>query len=196
MKIRHNLQLFAVLSSFVALPAAAESVEWSIDAAHTRIGFSVNHMVVSEVDGEFKKATGKVYLDEADLTKSSVELEIDAASIDTGNADRDAHLRNGDFFEVDKHPTITFKSKQIKKAGKAYKVTGDLSIRGVTKSVTLDIEITPAVTNPWGKQVRGVKVKGKINRQDFGVAWSTALDKGGLVVDNEVRFNIKVELNK
>lgn len=196
MKTRSNLSLIALFSALVAVPAAAETSEWSVDAAHTRIGFSVTHMVVSEVDGEFKKATGKVLLDEADLTKSSVELEIDAASVDTGNADRDAHLRNGDFFDVEKHPKITFKSTQIKKAGKAYKVTGNLTIRGVTKPVTLDVEITQAVTNPWGKQVRGVKVKGKINRQDFGVAWNKALDKGGLVVGQEVTFNIKLELNK
>ncbi len=196
MKISKKLSLVALLSSLVAASAAAEPAEWAYDAAHSRIGFSVSHMVVSEVDGEFKKATGKILLDEADLTKSSVEIEIEAASIDTGNADRDAHLRNGDFFDADNHPKITFKSTKIKKAGKGYKLTGDLTIRGVTKSVTLDAEITPAVTNPWGKQVRGVKVQGKINRQDFGVAWNKSLDKGGLVVGQDVTFNIKVELNK
>ena len=101
-----------------------------------------------------------------------------------------------DFLDAAKFPTITFKSTKIKKAGKAFKVTGDLTIRGVTKAVTLDVELSNALTNPWGKQVRGVKVKGKINRQDFGVSWNKTLDKGGVLVGDEVTFNIKLELNK
>ena len=191
-----SLQSLALVSSLIAAPALAETSEWAIDSAHSHFGFSAPHMVVSEVEGEFHTATGKVLLDEADLTKSTVELTIDAASIDTDNADRDKHLKSPDFLDTAKYPQITFKSTKIKKAGKAFKVTGDLTIRGVTKPVTLDVELSNALTNPWGKQVRAVKVKGKINRQDFGVAWNKSLDKGGLLVGDEVTFNIKLELNK
>ncbi len=190
------LQSLALVSSLIALPALAEPSEWTIDASHSRFGFSAPHMVVSEVDGEFQKATGKVLLDESDLTKSTVELTIEVSSINTNNADRDKHLKSGDFFDVDKHPQITFKSTKIKKAGKAFKVSGDLTIRGVTKPVTLDVELSNPIADPWGKQVRAVKVRGKINRQDFGVAWNKTLDKGGLLVGDQVTLNIKLELNK
>ncbi len=153
-------------------------------------------MMVSEVEGEFHTATGKVVLDEADLTKSTVELAIDVNSVDTDNADRDKHLKSPDFFDAAKYPQITFKSTKIKKAGKAFKVTGDLTMRGVTKPITLDVELSNSIANPWGKQVRGVKVKGKLNRQDFGVSFSKALETGGVLVGDEITLNIKLELNK
>ncbi len=194
--MRISPMTLALATTLFAGSALAEPAEWSVDAAHARVGFSVPHMVVSDVEGQFKTFSGKVVLDDADLTKSSVELSVDVASIDTDNADRDKHLRSGDFFAADKHPKITFKSTKIKKAGKAYKVTGDLTIRGVTKSVTLDVTLTDPVTNPWGKQVRGVKVSGKLKRQDFGVSWNKSLDKGGVLVGDEVTLNIKLELNK
>jgi polyisoprenoid-binding protein YceI len=195
MKSHRTLQALALLSALVAAPAFAESTEWTIDSAHSRFGFSAPHMVVSEVDGSFRSATGKVLLDEADLTKSSVEITIDANSIDTDNADRDKHLKSPDFLDTAKFPQITFKSTSIKKAGKAYKVTGDLTIHGVTKPVTLEVELSNAVANPWGKQVRAVKVKGKLDRQDFGLTWNKTLDKGGLLVGNEITLEIKLELN-
>src|SRR5690606_22559694 len=122
----------------------------------------VPHMVVSEVDGEFKTFSGKVLLDEKDLTKSQVEFSVDVASVNTDNADRDTHLKGADFFDAQKFPKMTFTSKKVKKAGKGYKVTGDLTLHGVTKEVTLDVTVSDAITNPWGKQVRGVKVSGKI----------------------------------
>jgi polyisoprenoid-binding protein YceI len=194
--MRKTLTSLAALSALLTLPALAETSEWAIDASHSRFGFSVPHMMVTDVDGSFKKATGKILLDEANLTKSTVELTIDAASIDTGEADRDKHLKSADFLDVEKHPTITFKSTKIQKAGKAYKVTGDLAIRGVTKPVTLEVELSDARENPWGKQVRGAKVRGKINRQDFGVSWNKSLDKGGVLVGDTVSFDIKLELSK
>ncbi len=196
MKSPRFFQSLALLSSLVALPALAESSEWVIDAAHSRFGFAAPHMMVSEVEGEFHTATGKVVLDEADLTKSTVELAIDVNSVDTDNADRDKHLKSPDFFDAAKYPQITFKSTKIKKAGKAFKVTGDLTMRGVTKPITLDVELSNSIANPWGKQVRGVKVKGKLNRQDFGVSFSKALETGGLLVGDEITLNIKLELNK
>jgi polyisoprenoid-binding protein YceI len=192
--------LAALVPATVAGPAlAAETstpVEWTIDPTHTQVGFTVPHMVVSEVDGSFRQFSGKVLLDEKDLTKSKVELTVQVASIDTGVADRDKHLRSGDFFEADKHPTITFKSTKITKAGKGFKITGDMTIRGVTKSVTLDATLSEAVTSPWGKQVRGAKITGKLNRLDYGVSWNKALDKGGIAVGNEVTIEVKTEINK
>jgi len=195
------VSLAALVPATVAAPAlAAEThaaVEWTIDPTHTQVGFTVPHLVVSEVDGLFKQFSGKVLLDEKDVTKSQVELTVQVASIDTGVPDRDKHLRSSDFFDAEHHPTITFKSTKITKAGKnAYKVTGDMSIRGVTKSVTLNATLSEAITSPWGKQVRGAKLSGKINRSDFGVSWNKTLDKGGIAVGNEVTITVKAEINK
>jgi polyisoprenoid-binding protein YceI len=192
--------LAALVPATVAGPVLAAEpsspVEWTIDPTHTQVGFTVPHMVVSEVDGVFRQFSGKVLLDEKDLTKSKVELTVQVASIDTGVADRDKHLRSGDFFEADKHPTITFKSTKITKAGKGFKITGDMTIRGVTKSVTLDATLSEAVTSPWGKQVRGAKITGKLNRLDYGVSWNKSLDKGGIAVGNDVTIEVKTEINK
>jgi polyisoprenoid-binding protein YceI len=192
--------LAALVPVTVAGPVLAAEpsspVEWSIDPTHTQVGFTVPHMVVSEVDGVFRQFSGKVLLDEKDITKSNVELTVQVASIDTGVPDRDKHLRSGDFFAADQFPTITFKSTKITKAGKAYKVTGDMIIRGVTKSVTLDATLSDAVTSPWGKQVRGAKLTGKLNRLDYGVSWNKSLDKGGIAVGNEVTIEVKAEINK
>ncbi|MDX2052098.1 MAG: YceI family protein [Polyangiaceae bacterium] len=182
--------------SLISSLALAAPVDWAIDGSHSRVGFTVSHMVISEVDGNFRDVKGSVKLDEADLTKSSVEITIPVASVNTDNADRDKHLKSADFFDAEKHPNITFKSTKIKKAGKAFKLTGDLTIRGITKSVTLDATLSNAVQNPWGKSVRGVKVSGKIKRQDFGLNWNKSLDKGGVVVGDEVTLNVKLELNK
>jgi polyisoprenoid-binding protein YceI len=193
---RNVLQSLALACSLFALPVLAEPVAWEIDAAHTRVGFSVPHLMVSEVEGAFKTFSGSALLEEKDLTKSQVEFSIDAASIDTGNADRDKHLKSAEFFDVQNHPKITFKSKKITKAGKAYKLQGDLTIRGVTKPVTLDATLSEPIANPWGKQVRGGKITGKIKRSDFGLNWNKTLDKGGVVVGEDVTLSIKLELNK
>lgn len=194
------LSLATLAPAVVAVPAQAaepaDRTEWTIDASHTSVGFTVPHMVVSEVDGQFREFSGKVLLDEKDPTKSSVELTVQVASIDTGNADRDKHLRTSDFFDAENHPTITFKSTKITRAGKGYKITGDMTIRGVTKRVVLDATLSDAVQNPWGKQVRGAKLTATINRADFGVSWNKALDKGGIAVGNEVTIVVKAEINK
>ena len=194
--MRSTLATLAFASSLFAGTAAAETTEWAIDNTHAYVGFTATHMVVSEVDGQFKTFSGKVLLDEKDLTKSQVEFSADVASVDTDNADRDKHLKSPDFFDAAKNPKITFKSTGIKKTGKAYKVTGDLTMRGVTKKVTFDATISQPVMNPWGKWVRGVKISGEVNRQDFGISWNTSLDKGGVVLGDEVALNIKLELNK
>jgi polyisoprenoid-binding protein YceI len=175
----------------------AHADEWAIDASHSRVGFSVPHLVVSEVQGVFHEVKGKIDIDEKDLAKSTVSLEITASSVDTGNADRDKHLKAPDFFDVAKYPSITFKSTKIGKITKnKFKVTGDLKIRDVTKTVTLDVTASDPVQNPWGKSVRAVKVEGKVKRTDFGVNWNKSLDKGGVLVGEDVSLDIRFELTK
>jgi polyisoprenoid-binding protein YceI len=197
-KILLSVSSLAIWGALV-LPrfAQAEATEWVLDGSHSRVGFSVSHMVVSSVTGRFKQYTGTVALDEANPTKSQVDITIKAESIDTDDAKRDEHLRSPDFFDVKKFPTITFKSTKITKAGASkYKLTGDLTIHGVTKAETLDAVLSESIQNPWGKRVRSVKLTGKIKRSDFGLKWNKSLDKGGVVVGDEVNLDIVVEINK
>jgi polyisoprenoid-binding protein YceI len=194
--MRKSSALWAAAITLVGAQALADTTDWAIDPAHTHVGFTVPHMVVSEVDGEFKTFSGKVALDEKDPTKSQLDFSIDVASVNTDAPDRDKHLRSPDFFDAEKFPKITFTSKKITKAGKGYKVKGDLTIRGVTKEVTLDATLSEAIQNPWGKLVRAAHVTGKVKRQDFGVSWNKSLDKGGVVVGDDVTIDIKLELNK
>lgn len=189
-------RLLAALPLLVAGIAHADAAEWKLDLSHSSVGFSVPHLVISSVDGKFKEATAKINLDDADLTKSQISIEIDAASIDTGDQKRDDHLRNPDFFDVKKFPKINFKSTKIAKAGAAYKLTGDLTIRDVTKSVTLDATLSAPVKTPWGNQARAAKLSGKIKRGDFGLKWNKALETGGVVVGDEVTLAVKAEITK
>jgi len=189
-------RLIAALPLLIAGLAHADAAEWKLDPSHTSVGFSVPHLVVSSVEGRFKEATAKIDLDDADLTKSQVSVEINAASVDTGDAKRDDHLRGPDFFDVKKYPKLTFKSTKVAKAGAGYKLTGDLTIRDVTKSVTLDATLSAPVKTPWGNQARAAKVSGKIKRGDFGLKWNKALEAGGVVVGEEVTINVKAEVTK
>jgi len=186
--------LFATL--LVASVASADSAEWAIDASHSNVGFSIAHLVVSSVKGHFKDVTGKVTLEEPDLSKSTAELSIKVDSIDTGDAKRDAHLKGADFFDAAKYPLITFHATKIVRGGKGFKVTGDLKIRDVSKSVTLDGKLSRAIKSPWGKDVRGAEFSGKIKRADFGLTWNKALETGGVVVGDEVALDVTLELNK
>jgi len=189
-------RLIAALPLLIAGIAHADAVEWKLDSSHTNVGFSVSHLVVSSVDGRFKEATASIKLDDADLTKSEVSVDINAASIDTGDAKRDEHLKSPDFFDVKKFPKLTFKSTKIAKAGAGYKLTGDLTIRDVTKSVTLDATLSAPVKTPWGNQARAAKISGKIKRGDFGLKWNKALETGGVVVGEEVTIAVKAEVTK
>ncbi|MFO0690022.1 MAG: YceI family protein [Myxococcota bacterium] len=170
--------------------------EWAIDPTHARVGFEVGHMVVSSVEGALTKFSGRVLLDEQDPAKSRLAFTAEVASIDTGNADRDEHLRGPDFFDATKFPTIEFESTGISKTAAGYAIRGDLTIHGVTRPVTLDATLSEALTNPWGKQVRAARVMGKIKRQDFGLTWNKTLDQGGMLVGDEVSIDVKLELNK
>lgn len=167
---------------------------WNLDTVHTHIGFAVKHMMVSTARGQFRTFSGTVNLDPVDFTKSSVEGEIDVASIDTGNADRDNHLRTNDFFDAPNHPKILFKSTKIAKKGEGeYVVTGDITIRGVTKSIDLDVEFGGVAKSPFGHQVGGLTARGEINRKDFGVNFSAPLETGGLLVADKVKIEIEAE---
>ena len=189
----------AVAVALVLAPALAlgQVSTWDFDSAHSHASFVVSHMVVSKVRGDFGKMTGTLTLDEKDPTKSKVEATIDATSIDTREPKRDEHLRSPDFFDVAKYPSITFKSAKVEKAKDGLKVTGELTMRGVTKTVVLDVKgPTAEIKDPWGKTRRGASATTKLNRQDYGVAWSKLIEGGGAVVGNEVAVEIELELVK
>jgi polyisoprenoid-binding protein YceI len=191
------MRLKLLAPALLLLATVARAEPWTFDMAHSRVGFSVRHMMVSNVGGSFHDVKATVDLDDKNLTKSTVEFTIAASSIDTQNADRDKHLKSPDFFDVAKFPSVTFKSTKITPAGKnKFKVTGDLTIRDVTKPVTLDVTLSDPMTNPWGKTVRGVEATGKLNRHEFGLNWNKTLDKGGVLVSDEVKLEISGELDK
>jgi polyisoprenoid-binding protein YceI len=171
---------------------------WQIDEIHTHIGFSVKHMMVSTVRGQFKQYRGSLALDPSDFTRSSFEGEIDVASIDTGNGQRDDHLRTSDFFDAANHPKIGFKSTRIEaKPGAAqgeYLVYGDLTMRGVTKPVALEVEFFGTSKNPWGKTVAGLSARATINRRDFGVSYNALLETAGVAVGEKVKIEVEAEL--
>jgi polyisoprenoid-binding protein YceI len=193
-----NRRLILGLAMLTVIPAAAhaDTTEWTLDTSHSHFGFSVPHMVISSVSGRFKQASGKFNLDEANLTKSQAELTLKVDSLDTDDAKRDEHLRSPEFFDAKKFPNITFKSTKIAKAGNGYKVTGDLTIRDVTKPVTLDATISNAVKNPWGKLVRAVKASTKIKRGDYGLKWNKTLETGGVLIGEDVTLDLQFELDK
>ncbi|GIW42949.1 MAG: polyisoprenoid-binding protein [Candidatus Binatia bacterium] len=187
----------AIVVGLLVGPGAklAEQI-YDIDPAHSAVHFAVRHMMVSTVRGTMGKVTGTVYFDEHDVTRSRVEATIDAAGIDTREPKRDEHLRSPDFLDTAKYPTITFKSKRVVKlAEDKYQVVGDLTIKGVTKEVTLDVEGVPRpFKDPFGKERMGGSAHAKINRQDFGVNFNKVMDNGGLLVGNEVDVTVDVEV--
>ncbi len=188
--------LFAAVA--LVAPGLAFAAQYDIDPSHSQAQFTVRHMMVTNVRGEFGKLQGALTLDEKDLKASKVEATIDTASINTREPKRDEHLKSPDFFDVAKHPQMTFKSTQFKKAGKdKYKVTGDLTIRGVTKQVVLDVEI-PATEakDPWGNVKRGAVATTEINRKDYGLNWNQALETGGVMVGDTVKVQLDLQLTK
>ncbi len=180
-------------------PAArAQAAAWTIDPAHTLAEFKVRHMMVSNVKGAFEKVSGSGFWDGRDLATAWVDVTIDAASINTREPQRDAHLRSADFLDVEKFPTLTFKSAKIGPAGPGLAtMAGDLTIHGVTKSVTLHVTgPTPIITDPYGFRRVGASATTTINRKDFGLLWNQTLDAGGVVVGDEVTITIEVEMVK
>ena len=183
--------------AIAAFPVIAQAADFDIDTAHTRVGFGVRHLMVSTVHGTFGKFTGAVVLDDQDVTKSKVNLEIDVASIDTREPKRDDHLRSPDFFDAAKFPKMTFKSTKVEKDGDGLKVTGDLTIKAITKPVVLKVgALSQEVKDPWGGTRRGTTASAKISRKDVGLTWNKALDGGSVVVGDEVAIELEVELVK
>lgn len=182
----------------LALPTFAFAATWTIDPDHSNVGFKVRHLMVSNVKGSFEKHTGFVEINDKDITKSKVEVSIDTNSINTNVQKRDEHLRSADFFDVAKYPTMTFVSKKVAKAGKdKLKVTGDLTLHGITKQVVLDVEgPTKESKDPWGNIRKGATATTKINRKDFGLVWNAALETGGVAVGEEITITLEIEMIK
>jgi len=177
---------------------ATQTSTWNIDPVHAVAEFKVKHMMIANVRGHFTKIQGVLTHNEGDPTKSKVEVSIDAASIETRDAQRDAHLKSADFLDVEKHPTLTFLSDRVSKAGEGeLSVEGDLSIHGVTRRVTFAVEgPTPPTKDPWGNTRIAISATTKINRKDFGLTWNAALETGGILVGEEVAITLDVEFVK
>jgi polyisoprenoid-binding protein YceI len=192
-----RLQQFFILALFccvgATLPAEAAKKEFAIDKSHTSIGFTVSHMTISKVHGNFADFSGAVVFEEDDVTKSKVKVEIVTASINTADKKRDKHLRNKDFFHADKFPKITFESKKVVKTKDGFEVTGPLSMRGKSKQVMIPFKVLGPVTDPWGNERLGIEGGLTIDRRNWGISWSKSLDKGGLVVGNDVKISLSVE---
>lgn len=170
---------------------------WKIDTAHSAVHFTVRHMMISNVRGEFQRLSGTVSLDEQHPENTAVEVTLDAASINTREAQRDAHLRSADFLSVEEYPHILFKSTRVERTGeKTARLHGDLTIRGVTRPVALDVEHTGILTNPWGNLSAGFEARTRISRKDWGLTWNQALEAGGVLVGDEIKIQIELELVK
>ena len=177
-------------------PAAATT--WKIDPAHTAAEFKVKHMMIANVRGQFKSVDGTLSLDETDASRSHVEATIDVSTIDTGEPQRDAHLKSADFFDVEKFPAMTFRSTKVAgKAGGEFAVTGDLTLHGATHPVTFAVEgLSEPAKDPWGNLRVGLSATGKISRKDFWLTWNSALEAGGVLVGDEVAITLDVQFIK
>jgi polyisoprenoid-binding protein YceI len=182
----------------LALPSGASASTWTVDPDHSNLGFRIQHFMISYVNGNFRKYTGTFALNDRDITKSKVEFTIDANSINTNVAKRDEHLRTADFFDVAQFPTIKFVSKKVTEVGKdTLQVTGDLTLRGVTREVTLNFEgLSKEIKDPWGNIRKGATASTKLNRMDFGLAWNKPLETGGVFIGEEVLINLDIEMIK
>lgn len=193
-------RIIASISAIVALalPAFAFASTWVIDPDHSNIGFKVRHLMVSNVRGSFDKHSGTVEIDDKDITRSKVNISIDTNSINTNVQKRDEHLRSADFFDVAKYPTMTFVSKKVVKSGKdKLRITGDLTLHGVTKQVVLNVDaLSKESKDPWGNVRRGTTATATINRKDYGLVWNAALETGGVAVGEEVLITLEIELIK
>ncbi|WP_126970250.1 YceI family protein [Gynurincola endophyticus] len=170
---------------------------WNIDPNHSEVTFKVKHLVISTVTGQFKSFNGTVEAASDDFSDAKIEFAIDLDSIDTRNEQRDGHLKSADFFDVANHPQMTFKSTSVEKvSGSDYKLTGDLTIKGTTKSITLDVEFGGLQNDFYGNTVAGFELSGKINRQEFGLTWSAVTETGGIVVSDDVKISANIELHK
>jgi len=196
MKRLTNLLFLLLFVSLINAQTKEENV-WAVDKAHSKIGFAVTHLLISEVEGYFKDFDLKVVTDREDFVDAKIEFTAKTASIFTDNEKRDEHLKSDDFFNSEKFPEMKFVSKSFKKVGKnKYKLTGDLTIRDVTKPITLDVVYNGTVKDPWGNTKAGFNVTGKLNRFDYGLKWNALTELGGAVVDKIVKLRINVQLKQ
>jgi polyisoprenoid-binding protein YceI len=173
------------------------TTKWSIDPTHSEIGFKVKHMMFTNVSGKFGTYDASAITEGESFDNADFSFSADIASIDTANADRDGHLRSGDFFDAENHPKLTFKSSSFKKINDGeFELTGDLDIKGVSKTVKFPVEFSGIMTDPWGNTKVGLSIEGKINRKDWGLNWNSALETGGVLVGEEVRLNIELQFVK
>ena len=197
----HSLARFtlaATIAATLAVSSPAAVTTWQIDPAHTAAGFSVKHMMIATVRGQFKGVTGTVNWDDQDISNSIVDVTIDANTVDTGEPKRDADLKSANFFDVANYPTITFKSTKIERISAAkMKVAGNLTIHGITKPAVLDVEgPSGAIKDPYGKTRVALNASTTVNRMDYGVKWNAKMDGGGIVVGDDVNINIDLEMIK
>ena len=193
----HSIRIIALILT-LALPTLACASTWNIDPDHSQVGFKVKHLMVSNVKGSFEKYSGTVDINDKDIAKSKVTVTIETPSVVTGVQKRDEHLKSADFFDVSNYPTMTFVSKKVAKAAKgALKVTGYLTLHGITKEVVLDVEpISKESKDPWGNIRRGTAATTTINRKDFGLTWNKGLETGGVLVGDEITISLEIEMVK
>lgn len=193
-------RIAAAFSAILVLtfPGLVQASSWTIDPQHSYVGFSVRHVMIADVRGSFEKFSGTVEIDDEDITRSKVEVSIDVNSVDTNVDKRDEHLRSPDFFDVAKFPTMTFVSKKIIQSDKdELKITGDLTLHGITREVVLEVDgPTKEIKDPWGHMRRGASASTKINRKDFGMTWNKSLETGGVTIGDEIKIELEVEMVK
>ena len=188
-----NKTMLAAAVLLLVLPVAAQAATFKVDTSHSAVTFSVRHMMISTVRGSFGDFDGSFTYVKGAPAEWHVAAEIRTASVNTNDEKRDDHLRNPDFFDVEKFPTMSFKSTKVEPAGSNYKLHGELTMLGVTRPVILDLEITGEVTDPWGNPRVGFSARGKIDRKDWGMTWSRAMDTGGVMVGNEIGIELEIQ---
>ncbi len=187
-----SVLMFSLLASTMLLAADT----YTLDKPHTSIGFTVSHLVISHVQGAFRNFNGTIVYDSSDVTKSTIDVHIDATSVNTGDDGRDKHLRSPDFFDVEKFPELTFKSTRIEKKGDGFVAYGPLAIHGVTKEIALPFTITGTVKDPWGKTHLVAQASVTVNRKDYGLMWNKTLESGGMLVGDDIKIDLAVEAVK
>lgn len=169
------------------------TTKWTIDPTHSEVGFKVKHMMFTNVSGQFDNYDATITTEDFDFSTAAIEFSANIDSINTGNSDRDNHLKSADFFDAEKNPKLTFVSSSLVKKGDDHELTGELTINGITKTVKLETEVSGLLKDPWGNTKVGLNATGKINRTDFGLTWNSALETGGVLVSEEVKLNIELQ---
>lgn len=193
--MKNLLKTLALLLVFVSINFA--QTEWAFDKSHSNVSFSVTHMLISEIEGDFRSFEGKIITEDDSFENAEIFLTVDLNSIDTDNENRDNHLKGDDFFNADKYPKMTFTSNKFNKVNdKNYELWGDLTIRDITKEVKLDVVMNGIITDPWGNTRAGFKLSGELNRFDYGLKWNNLMEAGGLIVGETITITANIELIK